>query len=160
MGMYTKLVLNAPLENQAGIALDKCITKINDMYKPSMHINDLAAQVKDVVPFGLIAQTAIAILLNNEDNIFYNKAQVHFSEYGRNNTELNRTLLLTVNIYIKNYYDEIDHFLVALAPHVISNYTGVKRQFLGSQQREGEDLPSLIFHDADTNKIVVKQPYI
>lgn len=156
MGMYTKLVLNAPLEHDAGVALDRCITTINSLYKSITNINDLAEQIKDKVPFGMDAKTAIMILLNNEDNTFYSKTQVHFSEYGRKNTSLNNMLLLTVNIYIKNYDNEIEKFLHALAPHVISNYTGFEMQFLGSVQREDADLPSLIFHDADTQKIVGK----
>ena len=160
MGMYTKLVLNAPVDYNAGVALDKCITKINDLYQSIYDLDKLAAQVKDAVPFGMNATVAVMILLNNEDNLFYSKTQVHFSEYGRKNKRLSNMLLLTVNTNIKNYDSEIEQFLAALAPHVISNYTGVKKQFLGSVQSEDADLPSLIFHDADTNKIVEKQSRI
>ena len=160
MGMYTKLVLNAPVDYNAGVALDKCITKINDLHKSIYDLDKLAEQVKDTVPFGMNATVAVIILLNNEDNIFYSKTQVHFSEYGRKNRSLNNMLMLTVNTYIRNYDSEIEQFLAALAPHVISNYTGVKKQFLGSVQCEDADLPSLIFHDADTQKIVGKLPRI
>ena len=160
MGMYTKFVLNAPLEPDAGAALDKYITKINDLYKSIYDLDKLAAQVKDMVPFGMDAKVAVKVLLNNEDNLFYSKTQVHFSAYSQKNTTLSNVLLLTVNTYIRNYDDEIEQFLEALAPHVISNYTGVKMQFLGSVQREDADLPLLIFHDANTNKIVEKQPRI
>lgn len=158
--MYTKLVLNAPVDYNAGVALDKCITKINDVYTSIYNIDELTEQIKDVVPFGMNAHVAVMILLNNEDNIFYSKTQVHFSEYGQKNKSLNNILLLTVNTNIKNYDNEIEQFLEALAPHVISNYTGVKMQFLGSVQREDINLPSLIFHDADTQKIVEKLPQI
>lgn len=156
MGMYTKLVLNAPLEHNAGVALDKCITKINNLYTSLYNIDELTEQIKDVVPFGMNAKAAVKLLLNNEDNIFYSKTQVHFSEYGRENKNLNNMLLLTINIKIKNYDHEIEQFLHALAPHIISNYTSVKKQFLGTIQREDADQPSLVFHDADTQKIVGK----
>lgn len=160
MGMYTKLVLDAPLEYQAGVALDRCITTINSLYKSITRMDKLAAQVKNMVPFGINPKVAVVILLNNEDNLFYSNAQVHFSEYGQRNTSLNDMLRLTINTHIKNYDDEIEQFLAALAPHVISNYTGVKMQFLGSVQREDDDLPLLIFHDANTKRIVGKQPRI
>lgn len=163
MSMYTKLVLNAPMDYDAGVALDKCITKINDLYKSINNLDELAEQVKDTVPFGMSAKAAVKLLLNYEDNIFYSKTQVHFSAYGRENTNLNYALLLTVNIKIKNYNREIEQFLEALAPHVISNYTGFKRPFLGIIQYEDAGLPSLLlllFHDADTKKIFWKHPRI
>lgn len=160
MGMYTKLVLDTPLKYQAGVALDRCITTINSLYKSITLMDKLAAQVKTMVPFGMNPKVAVAILLNNEDNLFYSNAQVHFSEYGQRNTNLNNMLRLTINTYIKNYDDEIEQFLMALAPHVISKYTGFKQQFLGSVQREDAALPLLILHDADTHKIVEKQPRI
>lgn len=158
MSMYSRLVLNAPMDYDAGVALDKCITKINNLYKSVNDIDELANQIKDVVPFGMSAHAAVMILLNIEDNIFYSKTQVHFSAYDWENKSLNNMLLLTVNIKIKNYDREIEQFLHALAPHVISNYTGVKKQFLGTIQREDADQPSLIFHDADTQKIVGTLP--
>ena len=158
MSMNTKLVLNAPLKTQAGAALNQCINKINNWQTPAPRLNELAAKVKDVVPFGLDPEVAVMILRNNEDNLFYNHSQVHFSKYSQNTTTFNETLLLTVNIYIRNYSDEIDQFLTALAPQVISNYTGVKRQFLGTVQREDEAVPALIFHDATTNQMIIKTP--
>lgn len=160
MSMYTKLVLNAPMDYDAGVALDQCITTINNLYTSLYNIDELPEQIKDVVPFGMSAKAAVKLLLNCEDNIFYSKTQVHFSAYRRENTNLNHAPLLTVNIKIKNYDHEIEQFLHALAPHVISNYTGVKKQFLGTIQREDADQPSLIFHDADTKKIVEKLPRI
>lgn len=158
MSMYTKLVLNAPLKPQAGVALNQCINEINDGYTPARRLNELAAKIKDMVPFGMDAEVAINILRNNEDNLFYNHSQVHFSKYSQTTTTFNEVLLLTVNSCIRDYSDEIDQFLTALAPHVISNYTGVKRQFLGTVQREDEAVPALIFHDATTNQMIIKTP--
>lgn len=157
--MYTKLVLNAPLENQAGVALDQCITKINDLAKSVNDVAELANQIKDTVPFGLNAEVAIKLLLNYDDNLFYSHAQVHFSKYGREPTTLNEMLLLTINTAVENYDQEIEQFLQALAPHVISSYTGFKKQFLGTIQHEDADLPALLFHDADRQTIVKKLPF-
>lgn len=90
MGMYTHIMLNVPL--------------INDKKDGAKFIEDNQEAVRKNTGHGVHGlpwQVAQALLYQDDDNVFLSQSNVHYSEYGKNDLNMNRTVLLTMDVKIK-----------------------------------------------------------
>ena len=145
MGMHTHLMLNVPL--------------INDKKDGAKFIEDNQEAVKKNTghgAHGLSWHTAQALFQQINDNVFLNQSEVHYSEYGDVNPTMNHTVILTMDVKIKNYDHEIEKFLKVLTPYIEGDYCGDKPLFLGTTQYEEDFMPKLIFFDNTTQTVVFK----
>ena len=145
MGMYTHLMLNVPL--------------INDKKDGAKFIEDNQEAVRQNTRHGVHGlpwQVAQALLYQDDDNVFLSQSEVHYSKYGDVNPTMNHTVILTMDVKIKNYHQEIEEFLKALSPYIEGDYRGGEPLFLGTTQYEEDFMPKLIFFDNATQTVVFK----
>lgn len=145
MGMYTHVMLNVPL--------------INDKKDGAKFIEDNQEAVRKNTghgAHGLPWHIAQALLYQDDDNVFLSQSNVHYSKYGKNNPKMNQIVLLTMDVKLKNYDQEIEKFLKALSPYILGTYRGDKPLFLGTTQYEEDFMPKLIFFDNTVQTVVFK----
>lgn len=141
--MYTHVMLNVPLKNEKNVGSD------------FIEANQKAVANNTGHGHGLDWDVARTMLLQCDDNVFLSQSKVHYNEYSETDPEMNRIVILTVDVKFKNYNQELQRFLKALTPYIVGDYRGDAPLFIGTSQYEEDNIPKLIFFDNDAQKFII-----